>query len=84
MGWNVVEGDDRLLPDRSLAYYAHSFAARPADAGIVSAWTTYEDDRFPAIVRTGNTVGVQFHPEKSGAVGRKFLARWLEQAAACA
>ncbi len=80
MGWNVVQGDDALLPDDSLMYYAHSFAVRPADTGIVSAWTTYDSDRFPAIIRTGNTVGVQFHPEKSGIAGRRFLARWLGQA----
>jgi glutamine amidotransferase len=64
-------------------YFAHSFVVRPLDAGVVTAWTTYDGDRFPAIVRMANTIGVQFHPEKSGSVGRRFLAAWLEEAAAC-
>ncbi|HUQ20752.1 MAG TPA: imidazole glycerol phosphate synthase subunit HisH [Gemmatimonadaceae bacterium] len=82
MGWNRVDGNP-MLPDNSLMYFAHSFVVRPVDAQVVQGWTTYDADRFPAIVRTANTLGVQFHPEKSGAVGRKFLAAWLEEAAAC-
>lgn len=82
MGWNRVE-ESSMLPGNSLMYFAHSFVVRPVDTRIVSGWTTYDRDRFPAIVRTGNTLGVQFHPEKSGAAGRKFLAAWLEEAAAC-
>ncbi|HYU79137.1 MAG TPA: imidazole glycerol phosphate synthase subunit HisH [Vicinamibacterales bacterium] len=84
MGWNRIEAADPLLPNGSLMYYAHSFAVRPADSQIVSGWTTYDGDRFASIVRTANTVGVQFHPEKSGTTGRRFLAAWLEQAEACA
>jgi glutamine amidotransferase len=82
MGWNRVEGSS-MLPENSLMYFAHSFVVRPVDAEVVRGWTTYDDDRFPAIVRTANTLGVQFHPEKSGAAGRKFLAAWLDEAAAC-
>lgn len=82
MGWNRVDGSS-LVPDNSLMYFAHSFVVRPADADVVRGWTTYDGDRFPAIVRTANTLGVQFHPEKSGTAGRRFLAAWLEEAAAC-
>ena len=38
-----------------------------------------EGDRFPAIVRAKNTVGVQFHPEKSSAAGLAFLSRTLAE-----
>lgn len=82
MGWNHVDGSS-MLPDNALMYFAHSFVVRPIDAEVVRGWTTYDRDRFPAIVRTANTLGVQFHPEKSGQAGRKFLAAWLEEAAAC-
>ena len=74
IGWNSVEPADEVnatLPER--VYYANSFAARPADERIVSAWTTHERDRFPAIVRAGNTIGVQFHPEKSSVAGVRLL-----------
>jgi glutamine amidotransferase len=78
IGWNAIEpaGDaaarDPLLAASglSIAYYANSFVCRPADGDAsVVAWSEHEGDRFPAFVRHANTVGVQFHPEKSSAPG---------------
>jgi glutamine amidotransferase len=84
IGWNSIEyGADPLLDDAPLtyAYYANSYVCRPADDSVVRAWSTHEDDRFAAVVRTGNTVGVQFHPEKSSAPGLRFLRAFLAGAA---
>jgi glutamine amidotransferase len=85
MGWNGV--DDRTGAASSVpatdvavqrsalteAYYAHSYVCRPTDARIVAAWATVDGDRFPTIIRVYATVGVQFHPEKSGPAGLRFL-----------
>ena len=60
-----------------VAYYANSFVCRPSDERIVSAWTTHEGDRFPAAVRAGSALGVQFHPEKSSVAGVAFLHAFL-------
>lgn len=83
MGWNALEGgeDDGLFRRSPLpmAYYANSFVCRPQNAGCVVAWTTHETDRFPAAVRFKNTVGVQFHPEKSSAPGVQFLRQFLSR-----
>ena len=81
IGWNTVEGraNETLLIDAplpSVAYYANSFVCEPADDGVVRAWSSYETDRFAAVVRggpTGSVVGVQFHPEKSSTSGVSFL-----------
>jgi imidazole glycerol-phosphate synthase subunit HisH len=76
MGWNTLEevtDDAATASGLSTGYYAHSFVCRPERPGIVTAWTTAGSDRFPAIVRYRNTVGVQFHPEKSSAPGLRFL-----------
>lgn len=82
IGWNTVhptEGDSLLSSSPlAMAYYANSFACRPVDEHVVCAWTTHESDRFPAAVRVGNTVGVQFHPEKSSAAGVAFLHAFLD------
>lgn len=76
VGWNdVADGADPLLSRSGLAlgYFANGYACRPDDAGCVSAWSTHESDRFPAIVRQVRTIGVQFHPEKSSRAGVRFV-----------
>lgn len=84
IGWNTVDdltdpaGREALLP---AVYYANSFACRPVDASIVTGWTTHEGDRFPAIVRQGGLVGMQFHPEKSSSAGVGFLHAVVRQLA---
>ena len=62
MGWAAVG-------ERGAFYFAHSYAAETACA---SAWS----EGVVAEVRSGSFLGCQFHPEKSGAAG----ARYLEEA----
>jgi len=85
IGWNQLEDirvDDPLFRRAPLdvAYFANSFACRPApDDPSPIAWATHEEDRFVAAVRVGNTVGVQFHPEKSSAPGVAFVRAWVDE-----
>ncbi len=86
IGWNTIELDaratDRMLERAALdyVYYAHSFACRPDDLGVVTAWTRHHDDRFAAVVRRGSVFGVQFHPEKSSRPGVRLLHAFLATA----
>jgi len=83
IGWNAVEPVRDPLFDAAplpMVYYANSFVCRPADASVVTAWTEHEGDRFPAAVRAGRAVGVQFHPEKSSTHGVRFLRAFLDDA----
>lgn len=85
IGWNTLEAARDPIFDASrlaIAYYANSFACRPRDVGSVIAWSTHEGDRFPAAVRWGACVGVQFHPEKSSAPGVRFVEAFLDSTAA--
>ena len=85
IGWNGIEDShEPLIAESALstAYYANSFVCRPDEASIVSSWSVHEQDRFPATVRRGRTVGAQFHPEKSSAPGVEFLRQFLREAAA--
>jgi imidazole glycerol-phosphate synthase subunit HisH len=83
IGWNTVEDARDPLFDAAplpIAYYANSFVCRPEDSSSVIAWSEHEEDRFPAAVRAGTAVGVQFHPEKSSSGGVRLLHAFLDEA----
>lgn len=81
IGWN----DTRLEADplfRGLGpdphfYYLHSFRVDVPAAHVI-ARVSY-GERFPAAVRDGRRVAVQFHPEKSGEAGLRVLANFCER-----
>ena len=62
MGWAEVD-------DRGAFYFAHSYAA---ETPCATAWS----EGVVAEARSGSFFGCQFHPEKSGELG----ARYLEEA----
>jgi imidazole glycerol-phosphate synthase subunit HisH len=76
VGWNqlaIYNGASRLLqnvPADSYVYFTHSFRVPVIDSTV--AETEY-GGRFSAVVEQNNWFGVQFHPEKSGAVGLTIL-----------
>jgi imidazole glycerol-phosphate synthase subunit HisH len=85
IGWNTIDDARDPLFDAAplaIAYYANSFVCRPEDPSSVIAWSEHEGDRFPAAVRAGTAVGVQFHPEKSSADGVRLLHTFLGEARA--
>jgi imidazole glycerol-phosphate synthase subunit HisH len=69
MGWNQLEPDGRYV------YFAHSYYV--PEHQHTSAACTY-GLRFTAELRNANVYGVQFHPEKSGAVGLAIVKGFLE------
>lgn len=83
IGWNTIDDARDPLFDAAplpIAYYANSFVCRPEDPSTVIAWSEHERDRFPAAVRAGSAVGVQFHPEKSSTAGVRLLHAFLDEA----
>ena len=81
VGWNSLEGvreDSRLLrgvKDGGYVYYTHSWRAPVVEA---TAAVTKYGGPFTAVVERGNVMGVQFHPEKSSAVGLQVLRNFVE------
>ena len=55
-------------------YFTHSFKG-PVTADTSA--TTFYIEPFAAVVERDNVMGVQFHPEKSGATGLKILRNFL-------
>jgi len=92
VGWNSLELHPRNgITSRLLAgvepgeyvYFTHSYKGPvTADTAAVTEYI----EPFAAAVERANVMGVQFHPEKSGATGlkilRNFLA-WHVEGAAC-
>jgi len=81
MGWNeIYSTSDPVLDglEGMVAYYANSFVCKPADPSSVVAASRYDGMEFPAAIRNGNTLGVQFHPEKSSAPGLTLIRNFLE------
>ena len=82
MGWNSLElrGDSPLfqnLPEQPYVYFVHSYHAVPSDPSIITAVADY-GGQVTAAVGRGLVQAVQFHPEKSSAVGLKILANFKE------
>lgn len=77
MGWNAVTVTQ---PHPLLAhvnpgdefYFVHSYYPQPADSSQIYAASDYGGE-FPAAIGRDNLFAVQFHTEKSGAVGLKVL-----------
>jgi glutamine amidotransferase len=67
MGWASVE------PSGEAFYFAHSYAVETPSA-------TARSEGIVAVAEQGSFVGVQFHPEKSGDAGARFLERCLSRA----
>ncbi len=83
IGWNSLEDTGDALFEAAplpIAYFANGYVCRPDSEIGVMAWATHETDRFAAAIRRGNTVGVQFHPEKSSDAGVKFVHTFLDEA----
>jgi len=82
MGWNQLKiaSNTPLLSgiDRdSYVYFVHSYYVVPDQAEIIAATTDYGIDFVSAIVKD-NIYGLQFHPEKSQAVGLRILRNYIE------
>ena len=59
---------------RSPFYFVHTFAAHPENLEAVAGIAGYSGSTFVAAVERDNVAGVQFHPERSGENGLRFLS----------
>ena len=84
MGWNSLTFGERRgesdlfqgIPAGAYVYFVHSYHAAPEASEIITAQTTY-GECVTAAVAKDNVQAVQFHPEKSGAVGSAILKNFV-------
>jgi len=77
MGWNSIKIKKQSpiysgIESGAMLYFVHSYYAAPEDPSIVATTTDYGGE-FCSSVEKGMIFGVQFHIEKSGAIGLKIL-----------
>ena len=82
MGWNQLHINHNhpitsKIDEDDDVYFVHSYMAHVPDDQLI-AYTDYGNVKVPAIVSKGNVIGCQFHPEKSGTVGRNILLAFKE------
>ncbi len=80
MGWNQLDPrrPTRLLRntgDRPFVYFAHSYYCPVIDETAATCDYTLP---YTAVLEHANVCGVQFHPEKSGAVGLQIVRNFVE------
>ena len=66
----------RGLPAHPHVYFVHSYFPDSTDATVITARSTY-GETFAAAAARGRVSGVQFHPEKSQAVGLGILRNFI-------
>jgi len=82
-GWNQIDFQNYLLlfdgiESGTYVYFNHSYYCQPLNSSNAIATTEY-GIKFACAVRCENIYGVQFHPEKSQAVGLRILKNFLEE-----
>ena len=82
MGWNSLAVKRRPpamqdVPDGSNVYFVHSFHVVPEDKNVIATTTPYGIE-FVSSIWKDNILAVQFHPEKSQALGLSILKRFGE------
>jgi glutamine amidotransferase len=85
MGWNEIEwrANPNGQANLETAYFANAYVCEPDDESRILAWTTHQDAKFASVVQSANTIGVQFHPEKSSSAGRAFVNALIEDLIEC-
>ena len=82
MGWNqLIFNHDhpvlKYIEEEDYVYFVHSYAANCPDEELI-AYCDYGGMKVPAVVGKDNVLGCQFHPEKSGEVGKLILKAFKE------
>jgi len=82
IGWNSLDLTQphplwRSLPPEPYVFFVHSYYPAAERGDVVIAQTTY-GETFAAGAALGNVAGVQFHPEKSQAIGLAVLRNFIQ------
>ena len=75
MGWNKVRFDKTYSDLNGYYYFANSYYAGISEHTL---GFSHYGIKFSSFVNKKNFYGVQFHPEKSSNIGKKFLTKFFD------
>jgi imidazole glycerol-phosphate synthase subunit HisH len=83
VGWNQIRKRNfhpilSGIEDDAFVYFVHSYYCEVDDPALVAGETDY-GITYPSVIGRGDLCGVQFHPEKSQAVGLQMLANFAHR-----
>ncbi len=82
IGWNEIQikNSNNFFEkfDNSSFYFVHSFISITDNKEDTSAYCKYYNLQIPAVIKKDKIIGCQFHPEKSGENGLRFLKKFCE------
>ena len=84
IGWNNVNISTQKnslfdgIENNSYFYFVNSYYCVPTETSVIAATTDY-GETFASVVATKNVVATQFHPEKSGDIGFRFLQNFINE-----
>lgn len=82
IGWNALKLTNpvhplfRYMSEGDCVYFVHSYYAANCESAVIA--TAEYGAELTAAVASGNVLGCQFHPEKSGKVGLNILRAFCE------
>ena len=89
VGWNTIikqkppkqnktgTSSKFMLDDNDYYYFVHSYYVKPKNIEDIYTVTRYGQHEFCSSIKLDNVFGCQFHPEKSGPRGLKFLQNYF-------
>lgn len=83
VGWNQIRKRKfhpilSRIEDDAFVYFVHSYYCDAGDQEMVVGETDY-GITYPSVIAHGDLCGVQFHPEKSQAVGLQMLSNFAHR-----
>ncbi len=81
VGWNTVNVLKKkygFIKNNDFYYFVHSFYVLPDNKKMIYSTTIVDNFKFCSSIIDNNIFGCQFHPEKSGKQGLKFLKNFLK------
>jgi glutamine amidotransferase len=83
VGWNQIRKRNSHpillgIEDDAFVYFVHSYYCDVDEPALVAGETDY-GITYPSVIGRGDLCGVQFHPEKSQAVGLRMLSNFAHR-----